>query len=64
MTDATMVDGLPLFGVWTFWHIKTRKPGVSAIPPPMPPLEDWPKDALETLEHLTKRRRARRGTGP
>ena len=63
MSEDTILDGVPLIGVWAWWHIRERKPGVSAVPPPMPPLEEWPKEILETFERIRRRRLLREEAG-
>lgn len=52
--DVNQEDAI-LLGVWAWWCIRSRTPGVPFELPPMPPLETWPKEIIETFENISGR---------
>jgi hypothetical protein len=49
-------EGVSLMGIWAWWWIRSpRKPGTRIEIPPMPPLEEWPKEIIETFERISGR---------
>jgi hypothetical protein len=53
MTAKVALAKVSLVGVWTWWWVRSREPGTPIAIPPMPPLEEWPKDLFETFEQVT-----------
>ncbi len=60
MMEEVEPDDFALNGIWAWWCIRSRKPGVPINVPPMPPLEEWPEEILETLERVSGKRIVRK----
>lgn len=56
MQEEVDAEDVLLMGIWAWWWIRSRKPGVPFALPPMPPLEEWPREILETLERVSGKR--------
>lgn len=69
MNDDAVVEGLPLIAVWEVWLLREWDMRSPLVRPPMPPLEEWPKEARETFDFIMERwlagkqRRLRRESG-
>ncbi|MDY7225712.1 hypothetical protein [Hyalangium rubrum] len=53
MKEEVNPEDVSLMGIWAWWWIRSRKPGTRIEIPPMPPLEEWPKEILETLKRIS-----------
>lgn len=53
MKEKVALEDVSLVAVWTWWWLRSRKPGSPIEIPPMPPLEEWPKELLARIKRHT-----------
>jgi hypothetical protein len=56
MVEASMRE-VSMRALWIMWWIQTRAPFSGSEPPPMPPLDEWPKELKERYESLCRKAR-------